>query len=158
MALGPKTARVLRNGVTRDVAIAEVVAGDRRCIMRPGERIPADGEVIEGHSFVDQSMLTGEPIPVEKRAGASVVGATINTTGTLTVRATKVGADTVLADIIRMVEEAQGVKLPIQALVDRVTAWFVPAVLGVAALTFVAWLAFGPAPALPRRSSMRLPC
>lgn len=107
-----------------------------------------DGEVVEGASFVDEAMITGEPVPVEKRAGATVVGGTVNQTGALTFRATAVGADTMLAQIIRMVEEAQGSKLPIQALVDRVTLWFVPAVMAAAALTFLVWAIFGPEPAI----------
>ena len=111
-------------------------------------RCPVDGEVVEGASFVDESMITGEPVPVPKAVGAEVVGGTINKTGSFTFRGTKVGADTLLAQIIRMVEEAQGSKLPIQALVDKVTVWFVPAVIAAAALTFVVWLVFGPEPAL----------
>ncbi len=116
--------------------------------VRPGEKIAVDGEVLSGSSYVDESMITGEPVPVEKTAGAEVVGATVNGTGALRFRATKVGADTMLAQIIQMVEQAQGAKLPIQGLVDRITAWFVPAVMGVAAVTIVAWLIFGPDPAL----------
>src|SRR5690606_16147850 len=111
---------------------------------RPGEKVPVDGEVLDGSSYVDESMITGEPAPVEKQAGAEVVGGTINKTGSFTFRAIRVGSDTVLAQIVRMVEAAQGSKLPIQALVDRVTAYFVPAVIGLAALTFGLWLVFGP--------------
>jgi Cu+-exporting ATPase len=129
------------------VPLADVVVGDV-VEVRPGEKIPVDGRVLEGSSFVDQSMITGEPVPVAKAAGDEVVGGTINRTGAFTFRATKVGADTVLAQIIRMVEAAQGAKLPIQALADRVTAVFVPIVLAVAGVTFAIWLAFGPAPAL----------
>ncbi|MFA5582202.1 MAG: copper-translocating P-type ATPase, partial [Paracoccaceae bacterium] len=114
----------------------------------PGAQVPVDGVVTAGASYIDESMITGEPVPASKSAGAEVVGGTINTTGAFTFRATRVGADTVLAQIIRMVEDAQGSKLPIQALVDRVTAWFVPAVMAIAALTFVIWLVFGPDPAL----------
>ena len=147
VGLQAKTARVVRDGTTLDVALADVVAGDI-VEVRPGERIPVDGEVVDGGSYVDESMITGEPVPVAKAAGAAVVGGTINTTGAFTFRATKVGADTVLAQIIRMVEQAQGSKLPIQAMVDKVTAWFVPVVMGVAALTFLIWLVFGPDPAL----------
>ena len=117
-------------------------------IVRPGERIAADGEVTSGRSFVDEAMLTGEPLPVEKLAGVRVTGGTVNGTGALTFRATAVGEDTVLAGIVRMVQDAQGAKLPIQAAVDRVVRWFVPAVLGIAVLTVVAWLTFGPDPAL----------
>jgi len=147
MGLQPKTARVLRGGVALEVPLAEVQVGDV-VQVRPGEKVPVDGEVTEGSSYVDESMITGEPVPVQKAVGAEVVGGTINKTGAFSFRATKVGADTVLAQIIRMVEEAQGSKLPIQALVDKVTAVFVPIVMGVAALTFAIWFIFGPAPAL----------
>jgi Cu+-exporting ATPase len=147
IGLTPKTARVLRDGEAVEIPLAEVRAGDV-VLVRPGEKVPVDGEVTEGSSFVDESMITGEPVPISKGVGAEVVGGTINKTGAFSFRATKVGADTVLAQIIRMVEQAQGAKLPIQALVDRVTAWFVPAVMGVAALTFAVWLVFGPEPAL----------
>jgi P-type Cu+ transporter len=147
MGLQPKTARILRNGEWVEIPIADVHAGDI-VLVRPGEKIAVDGVVVEGHSYVDQSMITGEPVPVQKTNGSEVVGGTINKTGAFTFRATKVGADTVLAQIIRMVEQAQGAKLPIQALVDRVTAWFVPAVMAIAVLTFVVWLVFGPDPAL----------
>jgi Au+-exporting ATPase len=147
VGLQAKTARVLRDGKALDVLIGSVVAGDI-IEVRPGERVPVDGEVVEGDSYVDESMITGEPIPVGKTASSEVVGGTVNQNGAFTFRATAVGGDTVLAQIIRMVEEAQGSKLPIQALVDQVTMWFVPAVLAVAALTFAAWLWFGPSPAL----------
>jgi P-type Cu+ transporter len=147
VGLQPRTARVVRDGRETDVAIEEVRAGDI-VLVRPGERVPVDGNVIEGASYVDESMITGEPVPASKGEGDSVVGGTINKTGSFTFRATNVGSDTVLAQIIRMVEAAQGSKLPIQALVDRVTLWFVPMVMGVAAVTFVIWLVFGPAPAL----------
>ncbi|MBN9060778.1 MAG: heavy metal translocating P-type ATPase, partial [Rhizobiales bacterium] len=110
--------------------------------------IPVDGSVTDGSSFVDEAMITGEPVPVEKSVGSAVVGGTINKTGSFSFRAEKVGADTVLAQIIRMVESAQGAKLPIQALVDKVTQWFVPAVMAAALVTFGVWLAFGPEPAL----------
>ena len=145
--LQAKTARVRREGKTVELAVADVAAGDV-VEVRPGERIPVDGEVIEGVSFVDESMITGEPVPVEKGEGAAVVGGTVNQTGAFAFTATAVGSATVLSQIIRMVEAAQGSKLPIQALVDRVTMWFVPAVMGVAALTFLVWLVFGPDPAL----------
>jgi P-type Cu+ transporter len=147
MGLRPRTARVLRDGQTLEVDVDQVVVGDR-VLVRPGERLPVDGEVIEGASYVDESMITGEPVPVHKTAGAGVVGGTVNGQGSLTLRATRVGADTVLAQIIRMVETAQGAKLPIQALVDQVTRYFVPVVIGIALLSFVVWLVFGPAPAL----------
>ncbi|WP_292058422.1 MULTISPECIES: heavy metal translocating P-type ATPase [unclassified Brevundimonas] len=145
--LQAKTARVRRDGETVDLPIASVAAGDV-IEVRPGERLPVDGEVIEGSSYIDESMITGEPIPVSKSPGSEVVGGTVNQKGAIAYRATAVGGDTVLSQIIRMVEEAQGSKLPIQALVDRVTMWFVPAVFVVAALTFAAWLSFGPSPAL----------
>lgn len=147
MGLQPKTARVIRNGETVEIAIADVHAGDV-VVVRPGEKIAVDGVVVEGNSYVDESMITGEPVPVQKADGAEVVGGTINKTGAFSFRATKVGADTVLAQIIRMVEQAQGAKLPIQSLVDRVTAWFVPAVMAFAFATFLVWLVFGPDPAL----------
>jgi P-type Cu+ transporter len=147
VGLQAKTARVRRGGATVEVPLAEVRVGDV-VLVRPGEKVPVDGEVVDGSSYVDESMITGEPVPVRKAAGAAVVGGTINKTGAFGFRATKVGADTVLAQIIRMVEQAQGAKLPIQALVDTVTTWFVPAVMAVAALTFLIWLALGPAPAL----------
>lgn len=147
MALQARTARIVRNGAAAEVPIDEVQPGDI-VDVRPGERIAVDGEVVEGASFVDESMITGEPVPAEKRVGAPVVGGTVNTAGAFRFRATKVGAATVLAQIVRMVEAAQGAKLPVQALVDRVTAWFVPAVIALAAATFVAWLAFAPPPTL----------
>ena len=139
MGLQPKTARVIRNGEPVDVPIEEVAVGDV-VLVRPGERIPVDGKVIEGYSTVDESMLTGESIPVEKSAGDEVIGATINKHGTLTFVATKVGRDTALAQIIRVVQEAQGSKAPIQRLADVVSGYFVPAVVGVALLTFFAWI------------------
>jgi len=147
VGLQPKTARVIRNGVVIELGLEQVVVGDR-VEIRPGDRVPVDGAVLEGDSYVDESMISGEPVPVRKTVGAEVVGGTINKTGAFTFAATKVGADTVLAQIIRMVEEAQGSKLPIQALVDKVTSWFVPAVIGAAVLTFAAWYVFGPSPAL----------
>ena len=145
--LQAKTARVRRDGVVQEIDIAQVHAGDV-IEVRPGERIPVDGEVIEGQSFVDESMISGEPVPVEKMLGAEVVGGTVNQNGALAFKATKVGADTLLAQIIRMVEQAQGSKLPIQALVDKITMWFVPAVMAAALLTFGVWLIWGPDPAL----------
>ncbi|CDZ60868.1 heavy metal translocating P-type ATPase [Neorhizobium galegae] len=145
--LQAKTARVERDGKLLDIPAEQVVAGDV-LVIRPGERIPVDGTVIDGSSNVDESMISGEPLPVEKAAGATVVGGTINKTGAFRFRADKVGRDTMLAQIIRMVEQAQGSKLPIQGLVDRVTAWFVPAVIVLAALTFGVWFFVGPEPAL----------
>ncbi|GAB5373858.1 MAG: heavy metal translocating P-type ATPase [Acuticoccus sp.] len=147
VGLQAKTARVLRNGEVILIAMADVVPGDV-VEVRPGERVPVDGEVIDGSSYIDESMITGEPIPVAKETGATVVGGTVNQTGALSFRATAVGGDTMLAQIIRMVEEAQGSKLPIQALVDRVTMVFVPAVIALALATFGVWFVFGPEPAL----------
>ena len=145
--LQAKTARVRRDGAVQELDIAQVRSGDV-IEVRPGERIPVDGEVIEGQSFVDESMISGEPVPVEKAVGAEVVGGTVNQNGALAFKATKVGADTLLAQIIRMVEQAQGSKLPIQALVDKITMWFVPAVMTAALITFGVWLIWGPDPAL----------
>ena len=145
--LQAKEAHVLRDGRMVDIPINDVALGDI-VEVRPGERVPVDGEITEGRSFVDESMITGEPIPVEKAAGSTVVGGTVNQKGALTLRATAVGGQTMLAQIIRMVEQAQGSKLPIQAVVDKVTLWFVPAVMLVALLTFLVWLVFGPSPAL----------
>ncbi|WP_390893364.1 heavy metal translocating P-type ATPase [Bosea rubneri] len=147
VTLQARTARVLRDGIESEIAVEEVRVGDL-VLVRPGEKVPVDGEVVEGSSYVDESMVTGEPAPAHKSAGASVIGGTINRNGALRFRAEKVGADTLLAQILRMVEAAQGAKLPIQALVDRVTNWFVPAVILVSAITFAAWLYFGPSPAL----------
>jgi Cu+-exporting ATPase len=143
--LQPKTARVERAGEAVEIPLDQVQAGDIVCV-RPGEKVPVDGEVIEGASYVDESMITGEAMPVSKGIGAGVAGGTINKTGAFSFRATKVGADTALAQIIRMVEEAQGSKLPIQGLVDSVTMWFVPAVMAAATLTFFIWLLLGPTP------------
>jgi Cu+-exporting ATPase len=148
IGLQPKTARVERSGATEDRPIAEIAVGDVLQI-RPGERVPVDGDILEGTSYVDESMITGEPVPVGKSAGDPVVGGTVNGTGALRVQATRVGADTVLAQVISMVEQAQGAKLPIQSLVDRLTHRFVPAVMLVAALTITSWLIFGPSPSLP---------
>lgn len=145
--LQAKTARILRNGIVTEIAISDVHQNDI-VEVRPGERIPVDGEVIDGQSFVDESMISGEPIPVEKIIGTKVVGGTVNQNGAFTFKATKVGNDTILSQIIKMVEEAQGAKLPIQQIVDRITMWFVPAVMIGAALTFLVWLILGPSPAL----------
>jgi len=147
MGLRPRTARVIRDGEFVEVDVEHVSPGDQ-VLVRPGERLPVDGKVIDGSSWVDESMITGEPVPVLKEAEAQVVGGTVNGQGSLVLEATRVGRDTVLAQIIRMVEAAQGSKLPIQALVDRVTKYFVPAVIGIAVMTFLVWLTFGPAPAL----------
>ncbi len=147
MSLQAKSARILRDGVETDVAIEQVQPGDI-VLVRPGEAVPVDGEVVDGQSYVDESMLTGEPAPVLKTPGALVTGATVNGSGAFQFKALKVGADTVLAQIVRTVEAAQGSKLPIQAMVDKVTMWFVPAVMALALVTFLAWLIFGPSPAL----------
>ena len=147
IGLKPRTALLLREGSPIEVAVEDVAVGDI-VLVKPGGKVPVDGQVIEGSSFVDESMLTGEPSPVLKAAGADVVGGTLNTTGSFSFRVSKTGAATVLAQIIRMVEQAQGAKLPIQALADKVTAWFVPAVMGVAGLTFLIWLWLGPASAV----------
>src|SRR5882724_10321374 len=147
IALRPKTARVLRAGTEEDVPIGLVSVGDL-LRARAGERVAVDGQVVEGGSTVDESMLTGESLPVEKRPGSAVVGGSVNRTGTFTYRATRVGSETVLAQIIRLVEEAQGSKAPIQRLADRVASVFVPIVLAIAALTFIVWLWLGPSPSL----------
>ena len=142
--LAPRTARVVRDGEERDVPLEDVRVGDV-VRVRPGEQVPVDGVVTEGASAVDESMLTGESVPVEKAPGDAVIGATVNRTGTLLVRAGAVGSDSTLAQIIRLVEDAQGTKPPMQQLVDTVAAWFVPAVLLAAAATFAAWMTWGPA-------------
>ena len=138
MGLQAKTARVIRSGVTQDISIDDVVQGDT-IIVRPGENIPVDGVVTKGSSSVDESMISGESIPVEKQANDTVIGGTMNKTGSFEFRATNVGAETTLARIIRLVEDAQGSKAPIQAFADRISAWFVPAVIGLAVSTFVIW-------------------
>jgi Cu+-exporting ATPase len=147
VGLQAKSARVMRNGETIDVPLQDVATGDV-IVVRPGEKVPVDGLVLDGSSYVDESMITGEPVPVTKTAGSEVVGGTVNRNGSFTFRATKVGADTLIAQIIRMVEEAQADKLPIQALVDKVTNWFVPAVMLAALATFIVWFILGPDPAL----------
>jgi Cu+-exporting ATPase len=147
LTLAPRTARVLREGVEVDVPAGEVLSGDLVRI-RPGERVPVDGEVVEGGSTLDESMLTGESLPVDKGVGAPVYAGTVNRTGSFVFRATRVGATTTLARIVRLVEEAQGSRAPIQRLADRVAAVFVPVVLVVAAATFVGWWLLGPAPSV----------
>jgi Cu+-exporting ATPase len=148
LGLAPKTARRLRDdGSEQDVALDEVQPGDRLRV-RPGEKVPVDGVVLEGSSAVDESMVSGEPIPVEKTPGARVVGATVNTTGALVMRAEKVGADTLLARIVAMVSEAQRSRAPIQKLADVVAGYFVPAVIAVAIVTFAVWAIAGPSPRL----------
>ncbi len=146
LGLRPRTARVLRGGVEVEVPLGEVRVGDE-LLARPGERLPTDGVVIEGVSRVDESMLTGEPAPVAKGPGDPVVGATINGTGALRIRATRVGRDTVLAQIVRLVREAQGSRAPVQRLADRISAVFVPVVIALALAAFAIWLALGPEPA-----------
>ncbi|MEQ8931075.1 MAG: copper-translocating P-type ATPase, partial [Nitratireductor sp.] len=131
----------------QDVAIERIRVGDT-LVVRPGERIAVDGEVTQGRAHVDESMITGEPVPVAKAEGDPVTGGTVNGTGSFRFRATRVGADTTLAQIIRLVEQAQGAKLPIQGMVDRITLWFVPAVMALAALAVLVWLLLGPSPAL----------
>ncbi len=147
LGLQPKTARVLRDGAFADHPIEQIMVGDHIQI-RAGERVPVDGLVLEGTAWIDESMITGEPLPVEKSVGAQVVAGTVNGNATLVFAANAVGQDTMLAQIVRMVENAQGAKLPIQALVDRVTGIFVPIVMGLAVLTVLVWLLLGPDPAL----------
>jgi len=147
IGLQAKTARVVRDGKEVDIPVEEVLTNDM-VIVRPGEKIPVDGEVIEGQSAVDESMITGESMPVSKKVGDEVIGATINKTGAFKFRATKVGKDTALANIIRLVQDAQGSKVPIQRIVDQVSAYFTPAVMILAILGFMIWYVFGPSPAL----------
>jgi len=142
-----KTARVVRGGEDIDIPVEEVVAGDI-VIVRPGEKVPVDGMIKEGYSSIDESMVTGESMPVEKKVGDGIIGATINKTGSFRFEATKVGKDTVLSQIIKLVEEAQGSKAPIQRLADLISAYFVPVVIGIGLLTFVLWYFIGPEPAL----------
>lgn len=143
MGLAPKTARVERNGAEADIEISQVLVGDI-VLVRPGEKVPVDGEVIDGASSVDESMLTGEPLAVSKKPGDSVIGATLNTSGSFRLRATKVGRDTVLQQIVRLVQEAQGSKAPIQRLADKVSGVFVPIVICIAIATFVLWFNLAP--------------
>jgi Cu+-exporting ATPase len=146
-ALQPHNARVVRDGREIDVALIEVQPGDV-VRVRPGERVPVDGRIVDGSSALDESMLSGEAMPVAKGVGDEVIGGTFNTTGSFVFRATRVGRDTVLAQIVRLVEQAQGSKAPIQRLADSVTGWFVPLVLVIAAATFAVWMLFGPEPRL----------
>ncbi|MEJ2314379.1 MAG: heavy metal translocating P-type ATPase [Nitrospirota bacterium] len=147
IGLQAKTARVLRDGRETDVPVEDVEVGDV-IVVRPGEKIPVDGIIVDGYSSVDESMITGESIPAEKRAGDAVIGATINKTGSFRFEASKVGRDTMLAQIINMVQEAQGTKPPIARLADLIAAYFVPTVIGIATLTFLVWFFFGPEPSL----------
>jgi Cu+-exporting ATPase len=138
MGLQPKTARIIRNNATIDVPIEQVQVNDI-IVVRPGEKIPVDGEITKGHSSVDESMITGESIPVEKNIGDTVIGATINKNGSFEFKATRIGSETALAQIIRLIEEAQGSKAPIQAFADKISAFFVPIIIGLAILTFAIW-------------------
>ncbi|WP_085310057.1 heavy metal translocating P-type ATPase [Planktotalea arctica] len=147
IALRPATAMLEQGGARREVAIETLSIGDVIC-LRPGERVAVDGTVLGGESWVDESMLTGEPVPAQKAIGARVTAGTVNGAGALTFKADAIGADTVLSQIIEMVQKAQGARLPVQNLVNKITAWFVPAVLVIAALTVAIWLALGPDPAL----------
>jgi Cu+-exporting ATPase len=147
LGLAPKTARRMKDGREEDVPLEHVQVGDLLRI-RPGEKVPVDGIVVEGHSSVDESMITGEPVPVEKAAGDKVTGATVNGTGSLLMRAERVGKDTMLSQIVRMVAAAQRSRAPIQKLADQVSGWFVPSVVAVSLIAFVAWGLFGPAPPL----------
>src|SRR5437868_10439963 len=144
--LSPKTARLLnKDGSERDIPLEQVKPGDRLRV-RPGEKVPVDGVVLEGTSSVDESMITGESIPVEKAPGSQVIGATMNSTGSLVIKAERVGSETILAQIVRLVSQAQRSRAPIQRLADRVAGWFVPAVIGIAVLTFIGWAVLGPEP------------
>jgi Cu+-exporting ATPase len=147
IGMQPKTALVVHEGEQREISVEDVRVGDI-ILVRPGERIPVDGIVREGYSSIDESMITGESIPVDKKVGDEVIGATINKTGSFQFEATKVGKETTLARIVRMVEEAQGSKAPVQRLADVIASYFVPAVIGIAIVTFVIWYFVGPAPAL----------
>jgi Cu+-exporting ATPase len=145
--LSPKMARVVRNGAEQDIPLEQVKPGDLLRV-RPGEKVPVDGVVVEGASAVNESMITGESVPVEKTVGAKVIGATVNATGSFVMRAERVGSETLLAQIVQMVGKAQRSRAPIQRVADRVAGWFVPAVIGIAVLTFIVWGVFGPEPRL----------
>src|SRR5882757_5374609 len=148
LGLSPKTARrIEEGGEEADVPLESLRVGDR-IRVRPGEKIPVDGLIVSGQSSVDESMLTGEPLPVDKKAGNQVAGATINQTGTLIIEAVHVGADSLLSQIVALVSEAQRSRAPLQKLADRVAAWFVPAVIGISTITFIVWWAIGPEPRL----------
>src|SRR5439155_24207101 len=147
LGLQARTARVVRDGTESEIPVDDVLVG-AEVLIRPGEKIPVDATVLSGQSTVDESMITGEPMPVTKRPGDTVVGATINGTGSMRVRAEKVGADTMLAQIIRLVQQAQASKAPIQRLADAISAYFVPAVIAIAVATFAVWFVAGPSPAL----------
>jgi P-type Cu+ transporter len=145
LQLAPKTARVIRDGVDEDVPLEDVRVGDR-CRVRPGERIPVDGVVVDGHTAVDEAMVTGEPLPAEKEVGSRVTGGTLNGTGSIVFSADRVGAETLLSQIVRMVGDAQRTRAPIQRLADQISAWFVPAVTLIALIAFVVWMTWGPEP------------
>ena len=147
IGLKPKTARVIRDGKEREILVDDVQLGDL-ILVRPGERVPVDGVVRQGYSSLDESMITGESMPVEKKVGDEVIGGTINKTGSFQFEATKIGKDTTLAQIIRLVEEAQGSKAPVQRLADVISSYFVPTVIGIAIITFIIWFFIGPAPSL----------
>ncbi|MBI3463113.1 MAG: copper-translocating P-type ATPase, partial [Planctomycetes bacterium] len=148
LGMAPKTAhRLSADGSEQDIPLDQVAVGDRLRV-RPGEKVPVDGTVVDGASFVDESMISGEPVPAEKRSGDDVIGATVNGTGSFVMRAERVGGETMLAQIVRMVAEAQRSRAPIQRLADVVAGWFVPAVIAVAAISFVAWALIGPDPRL----------
>src|SRR4029077_10881599 len=146
--MAPKRARILRDdGREEEIPLEQVMPGNRLRV-RPGEKVPVDGVILEGHSAVDESMITGESLPAEKSAGDKVTGATVNTSGSFVMRAERVGSDTLLAQIVHMVAEAQRSRAPIQSLVDAISAWFVPAVILTAAIAFVVWSIWGPPPAM----------
>ena len=145
--LAPKTARIVRDGKEEDIPLEQVKPGDSLRV-RPGEKVPVDGVMLEGSSSLDESMITGESMPVEKQAGSRVIGATVNGTGSFIMRAERVGSETLLAQIVRLVGQAQRSRAPIQRLADRVAAWFVPAVIAIAVVTFIVWSLFGPEPRL----------
>ena len=147
IGLQPKTAIVIRDGQEQQIPIEDVLVGDL-VLVRPGERVPVDGTIREGYSSLDESMITGESIPVEKKTGDEVIGATINKTGSFRFEATKIGKDTTLARIVRLVEEAQGSKAPVQKLADIIASYFVPIVIGIAIVTFLIWFFAGPSPHL----------
>jgi Cu2+-exporting ATPase len=148
MGLGVKTARVIRNGIEKEMLISKIIVGDT-LVIRPGEKIPTDGKVTEGNSFIDESMITGESVPVQKNPGDFVIGATINQTGSLKISAERIGSETMLAQIVKLVQEAQGSRAPVQKLVDKIAAIFVPVVIGVAILTFIIWSIWHPASGSP---------
>jgi Cu+-exporting ATPase len=147
IGLAAKTAHRIRDGREEEVSVDQISKGDLLRV-RPGEKIPIDGVIIEGQSNIDESMITGEPMPVERGTGENVIGATVNQTGTFIMRAEKVGSETLLAQIVHMVAEAQRSRAPIQKLADTVSGYFVPAVIAIAVLTFIAWAIWGPAPAM----------